>query len=363
MNSKNRVHLKACLPPAKVSADYADLCNLVEMKVSVVIPVRDEEDSIRELLDSLLEQTRPPDEIVITDGGSVDATPQIIEEYIRNGAPVRLIRAGPALPGRGRNLGAAQASYEWLGFTDAGIRLANNWLEILVAKVEEDESIDVVYGAVEPVTNTFFKQCAAIAYVQPPVLLDGVEIRSRFIASTLLRREAWQAVKGFPEDLRSAEDLVFMNRVEDAGYRYVFEPRAVVHWDLRPTLGTTFKRFLLYSRNNIRAGLFRQWQARILMRYGVLAVLLILALIVEPAWAWFPIAAWLLMLAARAAVAVRRNRVCYPASFLQNVMRGVMVMSLLAVLDAAAIIGSIQWLLLDSFRWSRKAQVEAGNGA
>ena len=63
------------------------------MKVSVIVPVRDEEDSIRELLDSLLAQTRPPDEIVITDGGSVDATPQIIEDYKQRGAPVHLIRA------------------------------------------------------------------------------------------------------------------------------------------------------------------------------------------------------------------------------------------------------------------------------
>jgi len=333
------------------------------MKVSVVVPVRNEENSIRQLLDSLLEQTRPPDEIVITDGGSLDATPQIIEEYIRKGAPVRLIRAGAALPGRGRNLGAAQASFEWLGFTDAGIRLAKNWLEALVAKAEEDDSIDVVYGAWQPVTDTFFKECAAIAYVPPPAPRDGITMRPRFIASSLLRREAWQAVNGFPEDLRSAEDLIFMNRVENAGYRSVFEPRAEVHWDLRPTLGATFKRFLVYSRNNIRAGLFRQWQATILIRYGVLAVLLVAALIVEPSWVWFPIAAWLFMLVARAVVSIRRNRFCYPASFLHNVMRGVMVMSLLAVLDAAAIIGSIQWLLLDSFRWSRKAPVEAGDGA
>jgi glycosyltransferase involved in cell wall biosynthesis len=333
------------------------------MKVSVIVPVRDEEASIRGLLDSLLAQTRPPDEIVITDGGSVDATPQIIEDYIRNGAPVRLIRAGVALPGRGRNLGAAQASFEWLGFTDAGIRLADNWLEALVAKAQEDDSIDVVYGSWQPVTDTFFKQCAAIAYVPPPAPRDGLLTRPRFIASTLLRRSAWQAVNGFPEDLRSAEDLIFMDRVEQAGYRYVFAPRALVSWDLRPTLGATFKRFLVYSRNNIRAGLFRQWQATILLRYGVLALLVIAALIVEPAWVWFPIAAWLLMLVARAVVSIRRNQVCYPASFLQNLMRGAMVMSLLAVLDAAAIIGSIQWLLLDCFRWSRKAPVEAGNGA
>jgi hypothetical protein len=221
----------------------------------------------------------------------------------------------------------------------------------------------VVYGYWEPVTDTFFKQCAAIAYVPPAIAHEGKMVRPRFIASSLLRREVWQALNGFPEDLRSGEDLVFMERIEDAGYVSVFEPRAQVHWDLRPNLAATFKRFLLYSRNNIRAGLFRQWQATILIRYGVLASLLVAALIVEPSWIWFPIAAWIVMLAVRAAASIRRNRFCYPASFLHNVMRGAMVMSLLAVLDAAAIIGSIQWLLLDSFRWSRKAPVEAGDGA
>ena len=335
----------------------------MDVKVSVVVPVRDEEQSIRELLDSLLAQTRPPDEIVIADGGSVDATPQIIEEYIRKGAPVRLIRAGAALPGRGRNLGAAQASFDWLGFTDAGIRLANNWLEALVSKAKEDDSIDVVYGFYQPVTDTFFKECAAITYVPPPVQHDGMMIRPRSIVSALLRREAWRAVNGFPEDLRSAEDLIFMDRVENAGYVSVFEPRAQVYWNLKPTLGATFKRFLVYSRNNIRAGLFRRWQATILMRYAVLAILIVTALLIEPAWVWFPIGFWLLMLLARAVVSIRRNRICYPASFPRNVLRASMVMSLLAVLDAAAIIGSIQWLLLDSFRWSRKAPVEAGDGA
>ena len=334
------------------------------MKVSVVVPVRDEEDSIRELLDSLLTQTRPPEEIVITDGGSTDATPQIIEEYISKGAPVRLIRAGAALPGRGRNLGAAQASHEWLGFTDGGIRLENNWLEALVAKAEADDQIDIVYGSCLPVTDTFFTQCAAIAYVPPPTPHDGIVTRPRFIASSLLRREAWQAVNGFPEQLRSAEDLIFMDRIENAGYRFVFEPRAQVHWRLRPTLRSTFKRFLVYSRNNIRAGLFRKWQATILIKYyGVLAVLLAAALIFKPSLWWFPVATWLLLLTARAAVAIRRNRFCYPASFVQNLRRGAMIVSVIAVLDAAAILGSIQWLLLDCFRWSGKTPVEAGNGA
>lgn len=334
-----------------------------DIKVSVIVPVRDEEETIRQLLDSLLSQTRLPDEIIITDGGSTDATPQIIDEYISKGAPIRLIRAGIALPGRGRNLAAAEAQFEWLGFTDAGIQPEKNWLEALVTRAQRDETIDMVYGSWEPFIDTFFKECAAIAYVPPPATRQGTIVRPRFIASTLLRRSAWQAVKGFPEDLRSGEDLVFMDRVEGAGYRFVHEPLAQVYWSLRPTLISTFKRFLVYSRNNIRAGLWRQWQATILTRYLLHLIVLIVALIIDPRWVWVPIALWLAVLAARAVVSIRRNRFCYPASPLRNLRRGVLVMSLLAVLDAAAIIGSIQWLLLDWFRWSRKATVEAGNGS
>jgi glycosyltransferase involved in cell wall biosynthesis len=333
------------------------------MKVSVVVPVRDEEDSIHELLDGLLEQTRPPDEIIITDGGSVDSTTQIIEEYIGNGAPVRLIRAGVALPGRGRNLGAAEARFDWLGFIDAGIRPAKDWLEALVRRAEQDKTIDVVYGSWTPVTDTFFKECAAIAYVPPPSPRDGILVRPRFIASSLLRREAWKAVNGFPEHLRSAEDLVFMDRVEVAGFRAVYEPLAEVQWKLRPTLASTFKRFLVYSRNNIRAGLWRQWQAKILTRYMFLLLVLVVVLVIDVRLFWIPFVCWLAMLAARATVAIRRNRSCYPASFTYNLKRAALVMSLVAVLDAAAIIGSIQWLLLDWVRLSRKPTVEAGNGA
>jgi glycosyltransferase involved in cell wall biosynthesis len=333
------------------------------MKVSVIVPVRDEEKTIRALLDGLLDQTRLPDEIVIADGGSLDATTQIIEEYIGKGAPVRLIRAGVALPGRGRNLAAAEARFEWLGFIDAGIRPGKNWLEALTKRAEQHKSIDVVYGAMEPITNSFFKECAAIAYVPPPVKGKGRTIRPRFIASALLRRTVWETVKGFPEHLRSAEDLLFMDRVDAAGFRFVHEPLAIVYWDLKPTFGSTFQRFLVYSRNNIRAGLWRRWQASILSRYLVLVVLGIAIPFIDLRWLWLPFALWLAMLAARAAVSIRRNRFCYPASKWRNLRRGVLLMFIIAVIDAAAILGSIQWLFLDWFPWGRKTPAEVRNGA
>jgi len=333
------------------------------MRITVAIPVRDEEQSVGKLLQGLLTQTRLPDEIVITDGGSQDRTKEIIADFINRGAPVKLISAGKALPGRGRNLAAAAANGDWLAFVDAGNEPDCDWLQTLVAKVDQDPTIDVVYGGWEPVTDSFFEECAAIIYVPPPTSVNGIVTRPRFIASSLMRQSVWRSVGGFPEDLRSAEDLLFMNRVERAGFKAALEPRARVRWHLRPTFGSTFKRFVVYARNNIRAGLWRQWQAPILTRYVMLFGLTLLLVPFSPKLIWLPIMLWLLMLLARSLIAIRRNRSCYPAGVVRNIRRLLVLIPLLAILDAAAIIGSIQWLIFDSLRPRAKTAVEAGNGA
>lgn len=320
------------------------------MKISVIIPVRNEEASIRSLLDSLLSQTLKPSEVVITDGGSTDDTPAIISEYLKRGAPVCLVQKGAALPGRGRNLAAAQANSEWLAFIDAGIRPDGGWLAALSERAEA-EGADVVYGAWEPVIGNFFQECAAIAYVPPPVKSGDSFIRPRVIASALMRKSVWQAAGGFPEDLRSGEDLLFMNKIEASGPKIAVAPKAIVHWSIQPTLGKTFRRFVAYSRSNIRAGLWTDWQSTLFRRY---ALLLLLALPIfflgrERLAIGFalPVVAWLLMILSRSVVAIRRNRQCYPAGPGRNLARLVMLAPILAVIDIAAMVGTLQWLLMD----------------
>lgn len=319
------------------------------ISISVVIPVKNEEQSIRELLARLLDQTRPPQEIVITDGGSTDSTTQIIDEFISAGAPIKLIRAEHALPGRGRNLAAAATSNEWLAFIDAGTEPAKNWLELLSAKAENEPDTEVVYGFCEPVTDSFFTECAAIAYVPPPTRTSEIVTRPRSIASSMMKKKVWQSVAGFSETLRSAEDLLFMNEVETAGFKCVFEPSAVVRWYLRPSFGSTFKRFVVYARNNIRAGLWKQWQASIFTRYLLLLTAGVATVAIFPALFWLPLALWLLMLFARALVAIRRNRNCYPGTTGRNLRRLLVLVPLIAIIDLASIIGSIEWLFCDWF--------------
>src|SRR5437763_7883477 len=98
------------------------------MKITVVVPVRNEETSIHSLLSGLRQQTRPPDEVIIVDGGSTDETPAIVESEINSTSNLRLIREPKALPGRGRNVDARAAANEWLGVIDAGVAPGCDWL-------------------------------------------------------------------------------------------------------------------------------------------------------------------------------------------------------------------------------------------
>jgi glycosyltransferase involved in cell wall biosynthesis len=317
------------------------------VKISVIIPVRNEEQSIGQLLNSLTSQTLKPSEIVITDGGSSDRTAAIIAAHDQTSVPIHLIRAPAGLPGRGRNLAAAQAVNEWIAFIDAGITPEPTWLELLAKRTQLDADVDVVYGSYEPVTDTLFKRCCVMAYVPPPVELEGRLVRSRSVVSLLMKRSVWETVGGFPENLRSAEDLLFMNKIEQGNFRIANAPDALVHWQVQPTPWLTFKRFVVYARNNMRAGLWRQWQAAIFKRYALLLVSTFPVFWFGARWLLITLLLWLAMLAARATVAIWRNRVCYPGGIFANILRLAVLMPIIAMLDAATAIGTLQWAVKD----------------
>jgi glycosyltransferase involved in cell wall biosynthesis len=317
------------------------------IRISVVVPIRNEADSVRLLLDTLLSQTLAPSEIVITDGGSTDGTIEIVETFIKAGAPVKLIREQFALPGRARNIAIKNASEEWLAFIDAGIKPDQNWLAELADKASKNPDVDVVYGTYEPVIDSFFRECAAIAYVPAPGLEDGELVRSRSIASALMRRAVWEKAGGFPEELRSAEDLIFMRRIQELKFKTQRTSRAIVYWTIRPNLAQTFKRFAIYARNNIRAGLFAEWQMRLLVYYTIIAASALTCFALGWWGLIFPPLLWLAFIFWRSFKALHRNRTNYPASIVRNVTRLFVIMPIMTALDAATFAGSLNWLLRD----------------
>jgi glycosyltransferase involved in cell wall biosynthesis len=253
------------------------------MNVSVVVPLRNEEQSLPRLLETIRQQTFQPAEIILVDGGSSDNTVKLARCAAEEDPRFRVIEAGPATPGRGRNVGIGAASYDWVALTDAGNRPEPKWLESLVEAVEADPSTDVVYGNFEPIIDSWFTRCAALAYPPRKVARPGGSMRGPYIASSMLRREVWQKIGGFP-DLRAAEDLIFMNRILEAGYAVAWAPQATVWWELQPGLAQTFRRFALYSKHNVWAGRQSDWHYGIARQYALAAVFVILAIIHSLWW-------------------------------------------------------------------------------
>lgn len=256
--------------------------------ISLVIPVRNEAATMAGLWETIQAQTLSPDEIIIVDGGSDDATVAMYRRLFGDDKRVRIIETLGATPGKGRNIGIGSAVGDWIALTDAGIRLDPDWLERLAEVARKDPSIGVVYGNYEPVIDTYFERCAALAYVALKQERPGGRMRGPSIASCLIKKSVWEAVGGFP-DSRAAEDLIFMRRVEESGFGIGWAPRATVWWQLRPDLMSTFRKFALYSRHNVWAGMQRYWHYGIARQYAVYLGALALMVLHSAWWGLVPL--------------------------------------------------------------------------
>lgn len=251
------------------------------MKISLVIPVRDEEHSLDRLIGSILVQERPPEEVVFVDAGSVDRTADMLEKRRDLGEKFTILSIGAAYPGAARNAGVKAAAHDTIVFTDGGIELDKAWLKELCAAMEDDPEAGIIYGSYVPRTDTLFKECLAIATVPPGKYAAGAKMRSHFIASSIIRKSVWAAAGGFP-DLRAAEDRIFMGTVEKMGFRAGYCPKAVVTWDIPEDVASVFRRFNSYSYHDLKAGRANDWHVPVLKMYSAASLFVIMGALISP---------------------------------------------------------------------------------
>ncbi|MCZ7667303.1 MAG: glycosyltransferase [Chloroflexi bacterium] len=176
------------------------------MNISVISTVKNEGEALRPLLDSLIQQSILPDEIIICDGGSTDNTLEILAEY-KEWLPLHIIVAPGANISQGRNRAIAAAQGPIIAVTDAGVVLAPCWLEDLTKPLMEKQA-RVVSGWFEPDPYTDFEvvMSATVLPSRQDIDPDSFLPSSRSVA---FLKEAWAEVGGYPEWLDYSEDLLF----------------------------------------------------------------------------------------------------------------------------------------------------------
>jgi glycosyltransferase involved in cell wall biosynthesis len=229
--------------------------------VSLICTVRDEAENIAALLDSMLAQSRLPDEIVINDCQSRDATAAIVASYAAREPRIRLVTGGYNISS-GRNNAIAAATGDIIASTDAGLVLDPDWLKTIVPPLEAGGA-DLVGGFFRPTPQSLFEIALGATNYRELQDIDAQQFLP-FGKSMAFRREVWERVGGFPEWASHCEDLVFALAAEQAGYRRVFVPQALVYFRPRSSLWAFARQYFFYARGD---GVANLWAKRHAIRY------------------------------------------------------------------------------------------------
>lgn len=256
------------------------------MLVSVIVTIKNEGEAIRPLLDSLLDQVRQPDEIVICDGGSTDNTLEIIESY-RQWLPVKIEIAPGANISQGRNRAIAAAAGPIIAATDAGVVLSPYWLADLVQPIEAGQAA-VVSGWFEPDPYTDFEVVMGSTVLPTRQEIDPDKFlpSSRSVA---FLKSAWAEVGGYPEWLDFSEDLVFDLALHKRFAPFAWANTAVAYYRPRGSLRAFFRQYYAYAKGDGKANL---WPLRHAIRY--VTYLVALPYILRLIWRE-KLAGWLLL--------------------------------------------------------------------
>jgi len=262
------------------------------MKISLITTVYNEGKTIDVFLKSIAQQTQLPDELVITDAGSIDNTVEKLKKYQTAAKfPVKIIikRGNRSV---GRNEAIKQARGEILACSDAGCILEKSWLKNITKPFnirhprgsgdlnlapQKKHSIDVVSGFYLPKTTNIFEQCLATytCTMYDKIDRDNFLPSSRSIAFT---KSAWEKVEGYPSYLNTCEDLVFATRLKKAGCTFIFAEDTIVYWPQRKNLLQAFQQFFSYALGDGQARFIRPQVPLLFLRYGVVISLVIIGI-------------------------------------------------------------------------------------
>jgi glycosyltransferase involved in cell wall biosynthesis len=261
------------------------------LRVTVIATVLNEAQTIGVWLESFLNQSRQPDEMIIVDGGSTDGTPDLIRRYA-NQLPLKILVEQGANISRGRNLAIANATHPIIASTDAGTRLHPDWLRELMYLYEQNPSTANVAGFFMADYNPQSPFEVAMSATVLPSLTDiNPQTFLPSSRSVAFRKSAWEQVQGYPEWLDYCEDLIFDIRLKALAGGFSFAPNAIAYFKPRPSLKSYWTQYYRYARGDGKADL---WRKRHIIRYitylAIIPLIFLLGIVVHPVL-------WLLYLA------------------------------------------------------------------
>jgi len=225
--------------------------------VTIVIPFLNEAAALPLLFEGLEKQTLLPGELIFVDAGSGDGSPELIKDWWKlnrwsEAECCIMLRAG-AFPGAARNAGIEAARKEWIAFLDAGVVPEPGWLASLLNFVK-DKRVQGVFGVCQFTGEGVIGRAAcALSY--------GYKAVRPVLPASLFHRDVFKQAGLFNPGIRSAEDILWLNR-----YLKIYSPReicqdAVVRYYKFPnSISKLLGKWYIYGMNTVKAGVLKKQQ-------------------------------------------------------------------------------------------------------
>lgn len=189
--------------------------------LAIVIPTLNEEHFIGILLDSIIEQTVVPKEMVIVDAYSKDKTIKEIKKRQNKGINLQYFQIQKSTIARQRNFGAAKTSSPRILFLDADMELRGidtlekYFKEILQRK--PDVATARTLPDVSNWKNAVYFKAEDLAFKVTRYFWPVVTARNLYVT-----RKIFGAVGGFNQEIMVGEDQELVQRIIKKGGRLIF---------------------------------------------------------------------------------------------------------------------------------------------
>ncbi|MCG3204775.1 MAG: hypothetical protein KCHDKBKB_01492 [Elusimicrobia bacterium] len=180
---------------------------MISADVSVVLTCFNYGDYVASALDSVLQQSLLPKEIIVINDGSTDRSSEVLSTYQKN-PRVRVVSQTNGGQAKAKNRGVRESSSEWIAFLDADDVWESNKLE-RQSQFFENPSVGVIYSR-----QIFIDSAGKALQPQPfrlPVYRGRVTqhlLKDNFVpfSSSLVRRSLFVQAGGFDESLSMSID-------------------------------------------------------------------------------------------------------------------------------------------------------------
>jgi len=227
--------------------------------VSFIMPVLNEEKTIKNCLDSLfsLEYPKEKIEIVIAKGPSKDTTNALLEEYAKNNKNIVLLENPTGNTSIGRNICISHATGEMIMNYSGHVIAEKNLLQELAVRLQSLPADVVAVGCsnLSPGKQNFVGEVSGAAFLS---FMGGRNFFSQnavfpeerytdHLSFSCYRKDVVEKVGGFDPVFWCGQDYELDIRLRKAGYKILYTPKTMVYHFKRDSVRSLWRQMYRYG--------------------------------------------------------------------------------------------------------------------